>query len=255
MDNLQIIRDRIVENTKVNPNKYGLVKQMGPFDMTPGDIYNAGLPPRRPRREEFLEPDAVPRGVNDDLMWMPVLLGGGFSLENGSVVQESVYDARITAPGQKVRGVPMEGPGVLKALQSSIARSNQTVMPSMPGQTTPSNPATPAAPAPSAPAKASLEAQLQNWDKLTDREKETLIRQAGGNEKYFVAVIPKMTQDEKDTFMRITKAYFDRVNNVPPACRRDSGCTKEDREAEKAANDQFLEVLKIALGAVFELLF
>lgn len=123
MDNLGIVKDRIVENSRPNPNKYGLVKSVGPFDPTPADIYNVGsnlISRIIPRRNQVIEPDAVPNGVNDDLMWLPTLIGGGFSMENGSVVQEAIYDARITAPGQKVRGIPMEGPGVLSAIESVV---------------------------------------------------------------------------------------------------------------------------------------
>ena len=130
MDNLAIISQRIVENSKVNPRKYGLVKQIGPYDITPADMFNYHENPRKIRRLQAIQPDAVPNGVQDDLVYLPTLLGGGFSMEKGSVVQEAIYDARITAPGQKVRGMPLEGPGVLRAINSQVIAPNTYPVPS-----------------------------------------------------------------------------------------------------------------------------
>jgi hypothetical protein len=260
MDNLKIVQDRIVENTKVNPRKYGLVKQLGPYDITPADLYNAHIPPTKPRREQFVQPDATPLGVADELSLMPVLLGGGFSMENGSVVQEAIYDARITAPGQKVRGIPMEGPGVLKAIQS-IMGSSQTVAPSTPGQMAPTTqpmaePTT--TPTPTGPADPAWMTDLKNWDSLSERKRMDLIkRYGGGNEVAFKDIVPKMTQEEKDAFARIIKAYFMQRENVT-ICNEDGRnkpCTQEQREAWIAAEKLFQEVTMKLLGAVFEMLF
>ena len=239
MDNLGIVSDRIVENTKVNPRKYGLVKQLGPYDITPADMYNAHLPPTKPRRQQFFQPDATPLGVDDDLARMPVLLGGGFSMENGSVVQEAIYDARITAPGQKVRGMPMEGPGVLKAIQS-IMGSSQTLAPSMPGQMAPTTqpmaiptnpdepitrqnprpmdvpppPAAPAAPAPpAAPASNEptfwlLDLSKERWPKLSlDRKFYLIANYAAKNTEAFFPVIPLMSRQEKTLFDKTLQGY------------------------------------------------
>ena len=256
-DNLAIVRDRIVENSKVNPRKYGLVKQIGPYDLTPADVYNINLPPTRPRRSEFLQPDGTPNGVKDELSWLPILLGGGFSMENGSVVQESIYDARITAPGQKVRGYPMEGPGVLKAIQSLIGSGpRNAMMPSVPGQMAPS--ATPAA-APMAPVdeEPQWSKDLKNWDNLRERQKLDIIKKyAGGNEKAFVPVIPKFTEDEKTEFKTAIRRHFDRVNNVPPACvGRGTPCSAEDRKLQLYWDEKFLEVVKQLITTAFEILF
>lgn len=229
-DNLAIVRDRIVENTKVNPRKYGLVKQIGPYDVTPMDVYNFNVPPTRPRRAEFLQPDATPNGVKDELSWLPVLLGGGFSMENGSVVQESIYDARITAPGQKVRGFPMEGPGILKAIQSVIGSGPQTrnsIAPAVPGQMAPAptNTPTPLAPTPLAPTPAPTPAPTQTpasneptywafdltperWPKLSKDRKFILITTyAAKNTEAFFPVIPLMTREEKTLFDQTLRGY------------------------------------------------
>jgi hypothetical protein len=252
MDNLQILRDRVVENSKPNPYKYGLVKQIGPFDPTPADRYNTGLPPIHPRRMQMIEPDAVPNGVKDELSWMPIELGGGFSMRNGSVVQEAIYDARITAPGQKVMGVPLEGPGVLKALQSSFGRSYQTMMPTMPGKQTPSGPST--------STQISAEPQwvqdLKNWDNLRERKKLDLIkRYAGGNEKYFVDIIPKFTEDEKIEFATASRNYFNRSNNVPPKCiGRGRPCTDEERKVEQYWEQKYQEQMLAVLGFLVDVL-
>ena len=88
MDNLAIISQRIVENSKVNPRKYGLVKQIGPYDITPADMFNYHENPRKIRRLQAIQPDAVPNGVQDDLVYLPTLLGGGFSMEKGSTMHE-----------------------------------------------------------------------------------------------------------------------------------------------------------------------
>jgi len=254
MDNLQIVENRIVENSKVNPRKYGLVKQLGPYDITPADLYNAHLPPTKPRREQSLQPDATPNGVADELSLMPVLLGGGFSMENGSVVQEAIYDARVTAPGQKVRGVPMEGPGVLKAIQS-IMGSNQTIAPPMPGQMAPKTQpdAEPMEPPPpyspqvptGGPATSDWKAQLKNWDNLRERTRLDIIKKyAGGNEEAFKDVIPKMTDIEKDAFVKTSKAYYFRMNNVK-VCNEDTlkGCTQQERESYKYHTDKASDFL------------
>ena len=258
-DNLAIVRDRIVENAKVNPKKYGLVKQIGPYDVTPMDVYNFNVPPTRPRRSEFLQPDATPNGVKDELSWLPILLGGGFSMENGSVVQESIYDARITAPGQKVRGFPMEGPGILKAIQSVIGSGPQTrnsIAPAVPGQMAPAptNTPTPLAPTDSEP---QWSKDLKNWVNLRERQKIELIKKyAGGNEKAFLAVIPKFSEDEKTEFATAMRRHFDRVNSVPPACvGRGRPCTAEERELEIYWNKKFEEVSMTLLGLLWEMIF
>jgi hypothetical protein len=260
MDNLRIVQDRIVENTKVNPRKYGLVKQLGPYDITPADLYNAHLPPIKPRRGEFVQPDATPNGVADELSSMPVLLGGGFSMENGSVVQEAIYDARITAPGQKVRGIPMEGPGVLKAIQS-IMGSSQTMVPQMPGQMAPTTqpiaePTT--TPTPAAPEKPAWATMLDQWDTLSERRRLDLIKKyAGGNEAAFKDIIPRMTQEEKDTFARVVKSYFMDRQGVTMCneAGRSQPCTPEQREAWMAAEKLFQEVTKKLLETAFEMVF
>lgn len=122
MDNLSIVSSRIVENSKFNPNRYGLVKQMGPWKPTQTDMYEIKSNVRNyPRRQQYIEPDGTPINVNDELAFLPTLLGGGFSLLKGSVVDPPIYDARVTAPGARMLGNPLEGPGVLTAIQSVVA--------------------------------------------------------------------------------------------------------------------------------------
>lgn len=207
MDNLGIIGDRIVEAAKANSFKYGLVKQVGPFKPSQEDLQAIASTTRIfPRREEKIQPDATPANVKDELSFLPTLLGGGFSLLKGSVVDPPIYDARITAPGQKMQGgPPMEGPGILQAIQSVVSGMSSLgkdiPAPGQEAKTTPAAPAT--MPDASAQVKPLTPEEIQKWK---DQEAKVRSTQQSGFGTYYdpsklMAVWNKMTSDEKTKAM------------------------------------------------------
>lgn len=209
MDNLGIIGDRIVQAAKANPFKYGLVKQLGPFKPTQEDLQAVASTMRIfPRREEKIQPDATPANVKDELSFLPTLLGGGFSLLKGSVVDPPIYDARVTAPGQKMQGgPPLEGPGILSAIQSVVAGMTPgTDEIPAPGQEAKTG-STPAAPA-TMPDASKQVAPLtpEEIAKIKDAQEKIRSTQQTGFGTYYdpskiFEVYNKMTPEEKTKAM------------------------------------------------------
>lgn len=113
-DNLRIVQQRLQQLNAPNMRRYGLVRQVGPWTPTQEDLIEIFAPPQKygngnyPRDYDSIEPDAVPNGVDPDLLYMPLSLGGGFSLFDGKVVDPPIYDARVSAPGKKLWGQPLE---------------------------------------------------------------------------------------------------------------------------------------------------
>lgn len=113
-DNLRIVQRRLHQMAAPNMRRYGLVRQVGPWTPTQEDLIEIFATPQKfgngnyPRDYDTIEPDAVPNGVDPDLLYMPLNLGGGFSLFDGKVVEPPIYDARVTAPGKKMWGQPLE---------------------------------------------------------------------------------------------------------------------------------------------------
>jgi hypothetical protein len=113
-DNLKIVERRAQRESRPNLRTYGLVRQLGPWNPTIEDLVEVFAPAPRygnghyPRDYDIIDPDAVPNGVDPDMLHSPVSVGGGFSIFNNTVVQPPIYDARITAPGQKLLGPPLE---------------------------------------------------------------------------------------------------------------------------------------------------
>lgn len=94
---------------------YGLVRQFGPWKPTEDDIMELFAPaPTDPSDLQVIQPDGV--GPTEEAM-LPFLLGGGFSLINGSVVDPPTYDPRWAVPGRKmIDARPMEEAGGVTAL-------------------------------------------------------------------------------------------------------------------------------------------
>lgn len=113
-DNLRIVQQRLGRLAQPNLRRYGLVRQLGPWTPVAEDLIEIFAPPQTygngnyPRDFDTIEPDAVPNGLDPDLLYMPLNLGGGFSLFDGKVVDPPIYDARVTAPGKKLWGQPLE---------------------------------------------------------------------------------------------------------------------------------------------------
>jgi hypothetical protein len=221
-----------------------LVRQLGPWKPTLEDLFQFSAPPARdPSDIQILSPDGSPNGV--DVNVQPTMVAGNLQNINGSVVGPTVEDNRFTAPGRQV---------------STASRYNMAPLAYRPEFFQPVVPPPPVTAPPTTtttytPALSWNFDDLKKWDTLSERQRSALIKRAGGNEKLFAEVIPKMTRDEKDEFARVTRAHFNRMNNIPPPCRRENGCTKEEREAEIAANEQFMEIMKLALGALVEVIF
>lgn len=95
--------------------RYGLVRQFGPWKPSETDIEELfAPPPYDPSDYQALQPDAV--GPTDESL-IPYQLGGGFSLMNGSVVDPPTYDPRFTVPGRRmIDARPMEEAGEVVAL-------------------------------------------------------------------------------------------------------------------------------------------
>lgn len=107
-DNLNIVERQEERLRLPNLNRYGLVRQIGPWQPTNSDLQEIFAPAKRyangnyPRDFSVIAPDAVANGVDPNALHSLFSLAGGFSLFNGTVVDPPIYDARVTAPGKRL---------------------------------------------------------------------------------------------------------------------------------------------------------
>lgn len=107
---------------------YGLVRQVGPWDVKESDILNIYRPREYdPSDRQLLKPDAVPNGVEPFQQYSQI--GGGVTLTRLGVLDRAMDDPRVQTPGRRLsvnrllgsKRVPMEMPegSSIKALRAA----------------------------------------------------------------------------------------------------------------------------------------